>query len=55
MARVVEISMTELPAFRRLVTFLEEAEAHADEQCDIALKELVDDCREDLLHEISER
>lgn len=45
----VSVSMTETDAFRRLVTFLGEAEVHADEQCDIALKALVEDARDDLL------
>lgn len=45
----INVSFTELAPFRRLVTFLEDVEGHADEECDIALKALVDDAREDLL------
>lgn len=45
----VTISMTETEAFRRLVAFLQEVEEYADEQCDIALKELVEGARSDLL------
>lgn len=49
----VAISLTETVAFRRLVDFVEQVEEHADEQCDIALSTLVDDCRQDLLDEMS--
>lgn len=44
----VSLSLTETDAFRRLVTLLEQVETHADEQCDIALKGLAEDCRSDL-------
>lgn len=43
------MSATEMDQFRRLVVFLEEVEAHADEQCDLALKAHVERAREHLL------
>ena len=51
MARHVKInvSFTELAAFRRLVAFLEDVERYADDECDLTLKGLVDDARDDLL------
>lgn len=45
----INLSFTEFTTFRRLVTFLEHVERYADEQCDIALKALVDEARDDLL------
>lgn len=45
----INMSFTELGAYRRLATFLEQVERHADDQCDLALKELVDETRTDLL------
>jgi hypothetical protein len=45
----VEVSLTAMPHFRRLVTFLEDVETHAGEHCDLELKRLVDDTRSDLL------
>ena len=45
----MKFTMTEVPHFRRLVDFLAEVERHADEECDVALKDLVEECREDLL------
>ena len=47
---VVEVSCTELPHFRRLVAFMEAVDAFASEECDLALKDLVEDCRGDLMH-----
>lgn len=47
-AAKVHVSLTETDAFRRLVSLLEDVEHHADEQCDLALKDIVEDCRDDL-------
>lgn len=44
-----KVSLTETEPFRRLVTFVEEVERYADEECDLALKDLVESVREDLL------
>jgi hypothetical protein len=50
MAAKFRLSVTEMPHFRRLVEFVEEVERHADEECDLALKEIVRLLRSDLLH-----
>lgn len=51
MARVVPVvvSLTEGPAFRRLITFVREVEELAEATDDGALAELVDNLRDDLL------
>jgi hypothetical protein len=49
----IKLTLTETDAFRRLVTFLETIEAHADEHCDLALKDLVEDARSDLAELLS--
>ena len=51
----MNVSFTELSSYRRLVAFLEAVEAHADAECDVALKVLVDDAREELLRLRGER
>lgn len=45
----ITVSATEFPQFARLVEFLREVDQHADAECDIALKALVETCHEDLL------
>jgi hypothetical protein len=50
MARArVRISVTEMPHFRRLVDFVADVDRHADDQCDVALQEIVREVRIDLL------
>lgn len=50
-SRTIKFSMsfTELATFRRLVTLMEQVEAHADQECDRALGDLVESARVDLL------
>lgn len=43
------VTLTELPHFRRLVAFLEDAERLADARVDLELQDLVKRAREDLL------
>lgn len=43
------VSLTETGAFRRLVSFAEDVETHADEECDVALQALVHELHDDLL------
>lgn len=45
---IVHISVTEMAHFERLVQFLEAADDYAHREVDLGLKELVEDCREDL-------
>jgi hypothetical protein len=45
---VVEVSVIDMPIFARLVAFLEAVDAYASEECDLALKDFVEDCRGDL-------
>jgi len=45
----LNVSLTELGPYRRLVDFLEEAELLAEETGDVELDELVRNCRVDLL------
>lgn len=50
----IKVSVTETPAFRRLVRFLEETEALASVNADEELQGLVDECRSDLIAEAGE-
>jgi hypothetical protein len=45
---VCEISVIDFPLFARLVAFVEEVDAYASEECDLALKDRVENCREDM-------
>jgi hypothetical protein len=49
----IEVTVVDLPLFARLVKFLEEVESHAHSEVDLTLKEMVDECRDDLLREVS--
>lgn len=44
----INLSLTEMPQFRRLVDFARAVENHADAECDIALQELVRELHDDL-------
>jgi hypothetical protein len=44
----INVSLTEMAHFRRLVGFLRDVEEHADEQCDVTLQALVHEVRDDL-------
>lgn len=46
----VNVSLSEAPAFRRLVQFLEDVESHGRIHADEEVQGLVDECRSDLLH-----
>lgn len=45
----VTISMTEIPHFARLVRFLTDVDDYAHREVDLELKDLVEDCRAELL------
>jgi hypothetical protein len=45
----VTISATEVPQFERLVRFLEDVAGYAELETDLELRQLVEDCRSDLL------
>lgn len=49
------VSATEIPQFRRLAAFLTEASVYADATEDDDLREMVRECRIDLLHLMAER
>lgn len=47
----VEVSLTEMPHFQRLVQFLEQADRLAQDRDDDELQDLVDATRDDLAHQ----
>lgn len=51
----ITVSATEIPQFRRLAAFLTEASVHADATEDDELRDLVRECRIDLLRLMEER
>lgn len=44
-----KVSATEVPQYRRLAEFYAEVERYADSEGDTRLREIVDECRRDLL------
>lgn len=45
----LEVSVTQVPAFRRLVAFVEDVDSYAASECDLTLREMVETLRRDLL------
>jgi len=48
-SRRIEISLTEMPHFRRLIEFMESVERYARLYADDELEEIVESARDDLL------
>lgn len=44
----ITISVTEMRPYRRLVDFLQDVDRYADENVDLELQDMVEDCRNDL-------
>ena len=49
----VEVSLTEVPAYRRLVTFLQDIESLGRVNADEEIQGLVEECHADLVREAS--
>lgn len=51
---IIKVSVTQLPAYRRLVDFLVAVDVLAADRVDLELRGLVEDCRTDLLAMVEE-